>query len=182
MLPDIEEIKREAGEIAGRVGPEEREQLLIRCWMSHDARWYAAAAQSHGLEAANRLNKQAAHAEGIVEARRVLKQCGLPAPKTLTECLRAQETLARMLTPGLADYRLEIADDNSFSFSLDRCFAHENVVRAGVAEQYECGIFARVAGWWEAFDVDYEMSPEPAKCLKVQGKDCRYVFSLRDAG
>lgn len=179
MPPNIDEIRREAGAIAGTIGREDREQLLIRCWMSHDARWYMAVARSYGLEAANQLNRQAAHDEGVAEARRVLRATGQGSPQTLAECLRAQQVIAGLLTPGLADYQLDIIGDDTFSFSVDRCFAYENVTRARVAEQYECGIFARVAGWWDAFEVDYEMRPQPGRCLKVLGKDCRYVFSLQ---
>ena len=28
----------------------QREELLIKCWMSHDARWYMAVATEYGLE------------------------------------------------------------------------------------------------------------------------------------
>ena len=79
---------------------QQREELLLKCWMSHDARWYMAAAQEFGLEAANRLNQAAARAEGRVEARRALKAAGMELPRTRDEALEAQEVLADC-SPGI---------------------------------------------------------------------------------
>jgi hypothetical protein len=35
-----------------------QKDLLIKGWMSHDARWYMAVAEHLGIEAANRLNQR----------------------------------------------------------------------------------------------------------------------------
>jgi hypothetical protein len=50
--------------------------------------------------------------------------------------------------------------------------------RAGVAAQYECGIFARVLGWLDALGVAYELSPALGKCMKAQGQECVYTITV----
>jgi len=155
---------------------EDREALLLKCWMSHDARWYMAAAREFGLEAANRLNQEAARAEGRVEARRALKAVGMELPRTRDEALEAQEVLATLLTRDLVTYAVVPAGDDSFEFRVWRCFAYENVTAASIVEQYDCGIFSRVQGWWDAFGLQYELDPLPGRCLRAQQRECVYAF------
>ena len=68
---------------------------------------------------------------------------------------------------------------DGFEIRIRRCFAHENVERAGVAEVYECGIFARVRGWLDALGLSYEMTPPLGACPKAQGRECAYSFTIR---
>src|SRR5207249_11212655 len=42
--------RQRAEEILRRLAPVEREALLVKCWMSHDARWLMAAARECGME------------------------------------------------------------------------------------------------------------------------------------
>lgn len=168
-----------ADDIVARLSPVEREELLLKCWMSHDARWYMAVAQQFGLQAANKLNRAAAREEGKVEARRAMRALGLEQPASVRDCIVLQDVLAALLTRDLVEYDVEMVGDDALRFRVGRCFAHENVTRAGVADQYECGIFGRVAGWWDAFGLPYGLEPAPERCLKVQGRECAYTF--RDA-
>ncbi len=171
-------LKQKAGEALRRLSPGEREALLIKCWMSHDARWFVAVAQSFGLEAANRLNQVAAHEEGKAEARRIVRALGLPPVTTVDDYLLAQETLIGLLGPELLDYEVARTGADAFEIRVGRCFAHENVTRAGVIDQYECGIFARVTGWLEALGLEYAMTPPLGKCQKATGGECVYAFRL----
>jgi len=147
--------------------------------MSHDARWYTAAAQAFGIEAANRLNQTAAHAEGKAEAQRIVRALRLPPVASLEDYLLVQETLIGLLGPELLDYQVVPIAADAFQLRVQRCFAHENVARAGVAEGYECGILPRVTGWLEALGVEYEMTPSPGKCLKARGGECIYTFGFK---
>ena len=172
------QAKQEAQAILRGLTPEEREALLVKCWMSHDARWFMAVAQAFGLEAASRLNGIAAREEGKVEARRVLRAAGLGNPATIDDCLLAQQVLASLLTRDLVEYELVTLGDDALQFRVGSCFAHENVTRAGAIDQYDCGIFARVAGWWDAFGLPYELEPPLGRCLKAQGRECAYTFRI----
>lgn len=176
------ELRQRAQDLLRRLSPSEREALLIKCWMSHDARWFMAVAREYGMEVTNRLNRIAAHEIGKVEARRIVSALELPPVETLEDYLLAQEVLISLLGPELLDYRVIKVGDSAYQVHVRRCFAHDNAARAGVADDLECGIFARVTGWLEALGLAYETSPPLGKCLKARGQECVYTITLRQAG
>jgi hypothetical protein len=161
-----------------RLAPAEREALLIKCWMSHDARWFMAAAQTCGMAVTNRINQAAAREAGKVEAMRVARALQWPPVKTATDCLAAQAALIEFLGPDLMDYAVTSAEGDSLEIEVRRCFAYDNVVRAGVADQYECGIFARVDGWLDGLGVEHRMEPAPGPCLMASGQACRHTIRV----
>lgn len=171
-------LRERAGQALAGLSPEQREALLIKCWMSHDARWFAAVAMTCGMEAANRANKLAVREEGKVEARRIARALRLPPLRTIDDVLFLNETAISLLGPDLLDYDLVQTGANAFEYRIRACFAFDNVTKAGVAAKYECGIFPRVTGWLEAMGVEYEMDPPLGKCLKAAGRECAYRYSI----
>jgi hypothetical protein len=177
LQPDL---RRQAEkELRGLLTAAEREALLIKCWMSHDARWFTAVAAEFGLEVANRINKIAAHELGEAESKRLAAALQRPAIKELDDFLIFQEMAIALLGPDLLQYEISKIDDSAYQMPVSRCFAYENVCRAGVVDSYQCGILPRVTGWFEGLGIDYELDPVPAKCLKAQGKECTYTVTLR---
>jgi hypothetical protein len=172
------ELRQGADRILQRLSAWEREALLVKCWMSHDARWFMAVAQQYGLQAANHVNRIAAHEIGKVEAQRIGRALRLPPATTLDEYLLAQEVFINLLGPDLLDYVVERVGDHAYRTGVRRCFAYDNAVRAGIAEHFECGVFARVTGWLEGLGLSYEMSPALGKCLKAQGQECVHTITL----
>ena len=172
-------LRQQANDVLRRLPPAQREALLIKCWMSHDARWFMAVAGEYGMEAANRLNSVAAHEVGKAEARRIARALELPAARTVDDWLLTQEIILGLVGPDLVDYRVTKAGTNTFQIDVQRCFAYENAVRAGISDHYECGIFARITGWLDALGLGYEISPPLGKCLKAAGEECLYRFTLR---
>ena len=163
----------------GKLSSQQREELLIKCWMSHDARWFAAVAMNHGMPAANRANQAAVREEGKVEARRLARALGLGPVQNTADFLLAQEAMIGLLGPDLLDYNAVQTGDDGWRIEIKRCFAFDNVSRAGVADQYECGILPRVQGWLEGLALPYEMTLALGKCLQAQGQECAYAFTLK---
>jgi hypothetical protein len=174
-------LRRQAAALTRRLLPAEREALLVKCWMSHDARWFMAVAKECGLAVANRLNQSAARGVGQVEAQRIERALQLPPVQSLDDYLLRQEQLINLLGPELLDYDVSKVSADSGQMQVRRCFAHENAARAGILDQYECGIFARVAGWLDATGLPYELQPALGKCLKAQGHECVYSITVRPA-
>jgi len=171
-------LRQNANDALHRLSSSEREALLIKGWMSHDARWFMAVANEYGLQIANRLNQIAAHEIGKVEAQRIVRALQLPPITTLDDYLLAQEIFISLLGPDLLGYRVNTVSDHAFQTHVQRCFAYDNAVRAGIADQYECGIFARVTGWLDALGLAYETKPPLGRCLKAQGQECIYTIIL----
>jgi len=171
-------LRQRANDLWRQLALSEHKALLIKCWMSHDARWFMAVAQEYGLPVANQLNKIAAHEIGKVEAQRLVRALSLPTVTTLDDYLLAQEVFICLLGADLLDYGVVKVSDKAYQMQVQRCFAHENALRAGIAEQYECGIWARITGWLAALGLAYEINPSLGKCLRAQGQECIYTIAL----
>ena len=164
-----------------RLSFDTRKDLLIKDWMSHDARWYMAVVEHFGIEHANRLNQKVARELGRVEMRRFMKALDLSPSRNMEEYLNLKKAALSMFGSDLVDYEIKILNLQTYEMHLTRCFAHEHIVRAGIKDQYECGIFARLQGWIDAQRLEHELAPALGKCMKVLGEECRYSVKLRFA-
>jgi hypothetical protein len=155
-----------------------QKDLLVKGWMSHDARWFMAVTQHFGIDAANRLNQMVCRELGQMEMKRFMKTLALSQPKDLVEYLTFNKAAFALYGSGLAEYDIKALDHRSYEIHLKRCFAYENIVRAGIKDQYECGILARFQGWIDAQELKHELAPPLGKCMMVFGKECRYRITL----
>jgi hypothetical protein len=158
---------------------EMEKDLLIKGWMSHDARWFMAVAEHFGIDAANRLNQFVCREIGRVEMKRYMKTLALSPAKNLEEFLILGEAGLTLYGSGLAEYEIKVLDHQTYEMHLKRCFAYENIVRAGIKDQYECGILARIQGWIDAQGSNHELTPPLGKCMMASGKECRYRITIR---
>jgi hypothetical protein len=156
-----------------------QKDLLIKGWMSHDARWFMAVAQYFGIGHANRLNQMVTRELGRVEMKRLMGALNLSPSKEMDGYLNLMKAAFSLYGHGLAEYEIKILDHQSYEIYLKRCFAHENIVRAGIKDEYECGIFSRLQGWIDAQGLEHELVPPLGKCMKVLGKECSYKIRLQ---
>ena len=164
--------------MTNRLSFEMEKDLLIKGWMSHDARWFMAVAERFGIDAANRLNQLVCRELGRVEMKRYMKTLGLSPAKDLEEFLILGKAALTLYGSGLAEYEIKTLNHQTYEMHLKRCFAYENIVRAGIKDQYECGILARIQGWIDAQGLEHELAPPLGKCMMVLGKECRYSITL----
>ncbi|MDI7261844.1 MAG: DUF6125 family protein [Thermodesulfobacteriota bacterium] len=162
-----------------RLSFEMEKDLLIKGWMSHDARWFMAVAENFGIEAANQLNQIVARELGRVEMKRYMKTMNVLPPKDIDEHLNLKKSAISLYGPDLIEYEITVLDSQSYKMHLQRCFAHENIVKTGIKDQYECGIFARLEGWIDAQGLEHRLIPPLSQCMKVLGKECCYTVTLR---
>jgi hypothetical protein len=162
-----------------RLSSEIQKDLLIKGWMSHDARWFMAVAEYSGIEHANRLNQKIVRDVGRVEMKRFMKALNLSPSRNMEEYLNLKKAALSMFGRDLVDYDIKILDHQSYEMHLKRCFAHENILRAGIKDQYECGIFSRLQGWIDAQGLEHELTPALGKCMRVLGKECVYKITVR---
>ncbi len=158
---------------------EMEKELLVKGWMSHDARWFMAVAKHFGMDAANRLNQSVCREIGRVEMKRYMKTLSLLPSKDLEEYLNLKKAAISLYGPDLIEYEIKILDNQSYEMHIKRCFAYENIVRAGIEDRCECGIFARLQGWIDAQGLEHELVPPLGKCMMVSGKECRYTITIR---
>lgn len=162
---------------------EQRETLLLGAWYSHDARWFNAVAEEFGIEAANRLNRRAVHALALVEAHRLAKTLGLGPAPDLPAFLAFVDHIRDTYVPSsLSEMEVTVVDDRTYEVEVTKCFVAGNIVRAGIAESYECAVFDRLHGWHEAAGLPLS-EPFPAiRCPVAQGGRCRQLLRVAGAG
>jgi len=156
------------------LSPETQKDLLIKGWMSYDARWFMAVAEQFGIDHANRLNQKVARELGRVEMKRFMKALNLSPSRNMEEYLNLKNAALSMFGRDLVDYEIKTLDHQSYEMHLERCFAHENIVKAGIKDQYECGIFSKLQGWIDAQGLEHGLTPTLGKCMKILGKECTY--------
>ncbi len=162
-----------------RLSFEIQKDLLVKGWMSHDARWFMAVAEHYGIDAANRLNQIVARELGRVEMKRYMKTLGFSPPKDMDEYLNLKKAALSLYGRDLAEYEIRVLDTQSYTMHMKRCFAYENIVKAGIQDQYKCGIFARLQGWIDAQGLEHKLTPPLGRCMKVLERECCYTIRLR---
>jgi hypothetical protein len=108
-----------------------------------------------------------------------MKALNLSTPKNTEEYVDLMNAAISLYGPDLIEYEIKVLDHQSYEMQLKRCFAHENIVKAGIKDEYECGIFSRLQGWIDALGLEHELSPPLSRCMKVLGKECRYRITIR---
>lgn len=163
-----------------RLEVSEQKDLVRRCWYSHDGHWFASVAAELGIETANRLNRRALRAQGVTEARRLRKACGIEEIRGLRDFLRLFELLSSVLVPSPpTQVRVAVLGESSYEICVDRCFVHESVVRAGSPEAYQCAVFDRIAGWHDGAGLPLRDPPPDLPCAKAAGRECRRILTTR---
>lgn len=139
--------------------------LLLRNWMTHDAMWFLQAVQRLGIEQANALNRAAVRGMAGVEAKRLKKLLGLTAVDS-PDTLRAFfDAAIELVIPDFIEFTWAWGPGNrSVRFEITQCFARDGVTMLGVADDYECGIYERIYGWFDELGVPYEVTPNVVHC------------------
>lgn len=156
----------------------ELKELLVKCWMTHDAMWFYHCLQECGIEKTNKINRDAVKAVAAVEIRRLKKAVGVDQLSTFGAFWDFFQAAMATFTGDFMKYSFESKGMNRISAVWYRCFAYEGIKALGVIDRYECGIMARVEGWFDALGVKYEADPKITKCMMHSEERCyrEYTF------
>jgi hypothetical protein len=159
-------------------GAAERQRLLVRAWMTHDAMWFRAAVDELGIEAANRLNLRAVRDTAAVEARRVTALLGLDRVSSLAELERFLGAARDLLVGDLLEAAWTFEPPGTARIRVRDCFARRGVSRLGVLDRYQCGIYERIWGWLDALGIEHREEPAGRACTERDGA-CERVVTVR---
>ena len=159
-------------------------QLLVRCWMTHDAMWFANALQEHGIESANRLNLAAIRGMGPIEVARIRKALNTADIENSGQLRAFIEGAFELVGGDFMAFDWHWHEDGTASVDVQRCFAHDGIARLGAIAAYECGIYERIYTWFDALGVGYTASPPGRQCLLHHqgkcGRDFSFDFNRQD--
>lgn len=161
-----------------KMNPDQVKDYLLTNWMTHDALWYREAASRFGMSEASPMNLRICRSLGRIEFKRLLKATGSNPPKDMAHLKVLYEEALRILVPPFIEMDAEFQSDDAILFKTRTCFAHKGMTEAGLIDEYECGIFERIKGWFDAMKVDYRLSPDLSRCLKYRGQECHVMVSF----
>lgn len=156
---------------------EKRIEAILKCWMSHDARWQFFTFQELGIEKGNELNQRVSHEIGKIMMHRALNALEITHVTTIEELQAILEAVMELYYPSSNFlYHFEQKSDATLRAIMEYCSIYENVKKAGIADQYECGCVAVHSGWFEAMGIEGER--EMQECLKNSDKHCEFLFRV----
>jgi len=161
-----------------KMNPDQVKNYLLTNWMTHDALWYREAASRFGMSEASPMNLRVCRSLGTIEFKRLLKATGSNPPKDMAQLKVLHEEARRILVPPFIEMDVDFQSANSILFKTRTCFAHKGMTEAGLIDEYECGIFERIKGWFDAMEVDYTLSPDLSRCLKYRGQECQVTVAF----
>jgi hypothetical protein len=151
---------------------------LLTNWMTHDALWYREVASRFGMTEASSMNLRVCRSLGRIEFKRLLKGTDTNAPRDMAQLKELYEEANRILVPPFMETEVDFQRGDRILFRTQTCFAHKGMTEAGLIDEYECGIFERIKGWFDAMKVDYTLSPDLSRCLKFRGQECHVTIRL----
>ncbi len=154
------------------LGGNQLKEILIKNWMTHDAMWFYHCLRECGIEKTNQINKAAVRAMGIIEIRRIQKAVGLQEIATYEDVKSLLEAAWDVVKADFMKASFRLPSRNVLRGDLERCFAYEGMKRMGVIEQYRCGIFERIYGWFDGIGLEYSVSPEVEGCMMYSDGRC----------
>ncbi|MGE5370618.1 MAG: hypothetical protein ACM3QZ_01405 [Solirubrobacterales bacterium] len=155
---------------------DQEHELLVKCWMTHDAMWFYHCTQKLGIESANQLNLSAVRGTATFEALRIYKAFGRRDVKTFED---VKEYLTRGLSLFAADFmgfNLSFPAHNIFRWEVPNCFVFQGVNKLGLISQYQCGVIERCKTWLDTLGVKYALTPENQGCQKLKTNGCVWEF------
>jgi len=161
------------------ISKKELKEILIKGWMTHDAMWLLHCLRKTGIETTNKINKAASAGLGRIEAKRFKKLLGIDEIRTTDDLKKYVQLIFHVVKAEFMKFTYKFISDNEMQCEMHDCFAHDGIKRIGVIDQYQCGIFERVDGWFKGLGLKFEVTPQINGCLMHQGKKCirNYTFS-----
>ena len=158
----------------------ELRDLLVRNWMTHDAMWFAHTIQQCGIEKANLINRAAVKAMATIEAKRLKQVMQIERIENFEELQTFITVCFEIIRAPFMNFTITFPEKNLMRWEISNCFAHTGVSKLGVIDQYQCGIFDRMDGWFAALGISYSAQPQVDGCLMRQTGKCarEYRFEL----
>jgi hypothetical protein len=168
-----------------KMGVEPLKQLLLRGWMTHDAMWFKNALQRIGIELTNEINRAAVRDMAPIEVARVLKALRMDRVSTLDELETFLTGAMSLLSGDFMTFSWQWQPPDLLVARVSECFAHKGIERMGVIAEYECGIFERIYGWFDALGIGYDVVPNVSHCTLHHDGSCvreiRFSFDQHDS-
>jgi hypothetical protein len=160
------------------INKDQLRSILIKNWMTHDALWYGEVATKFGMSEASPMNLRVCRKLGQIEFGRLMKMVETPSPKNIEEYQELFEVGEQVFFPDFVSAQISYPGNDSQIFDFLDCFAYKGMKKLGLLPDYECGIFERIEGWFDAMELHYTRTPDLSRCLRLKGNKCRITVQF----
>ncbi|MFX1236561.1 MAG: DUF6125 family protein [Promethearchaeota archaeon] len=153
-------------------------ELLIKSHMTHDGMWFYHCQKKLGIKVTNKLNRAAIKSFAPIEIKRILDVFGLQKIDNI-------ESLKTLINAAFIVFKAEFMkvyhsfpNDSCLRVEVKECWAFNGIKRMGIIEEYECGVFDRIDGWFNALGLKYDCKPVVNGCMMHEQGRCyrNYIF------
>ena len=155
--------------------------VLNKNWMTHDAMWFSLTIESSGIEKANKINRKAARSMAMIEVKRMLRLLNTLKIADIQKLLDFLKNILSLFPDDILKGEYTIIGEDRLRFETKKCFAYEGMKKIGHIEKYECGIFERIEGWFDALQLKYKHTPPDELCVLHHMGSCikEYKFTFK---
>ena len=152
----------------------ELQELLVKCWMTHDGMWFYHCVQAFGIEKANQLNQAALRSLAVVEVGRITRALGIKKEgiKTHRELREVIDGMFGIVKGDFMDFAYSFPSEDLLHWKMNRCFAYEGMHRMGVSDRYQCGLLYRVKCWVDVLGIECSIDPPLDGCIMETRGSC----------
>lgn len=158
--------------------PKELKELLLKCWMTHDGMWFYHCQKECGMEKTNKINKSTIKSLAKIEIKRIQKAFDIGKINSFKELQNIVDKAFEVFKADFMGFTYNFPNKNQLQFEINKCFAYEGMKRIGVIDQYECGIFYRIESWFDALNINYEVTTQIEGCLMHTNVECHRDFTF----
>ena len=157
-------------------------ELLIKCWMTHDGMWFFHCLQECGIEKTNKINKAAVNSMSKIEIKRLQKIFDIGEIENFEDLKNIMDKAMKVFKADFMEFIHTFPEKNHMHCDMIKCWAYDGVKRIGVIDNYQCAIFSRIEGWFEALKIKYDVHPQLNGCLMHSNGKCfrDYNFSFNE--
>jgi hypothetical protein len=171
-------IGEQKGVIMTEVSRDQLKEILNKNWMTHDGMWFYHCLHECGIEKTNRINKAAVRSMALIEVKRVATLLKMDTVSDFGGFKALIDGLYGIVKADFMKFDYAFDSDNRFRMDMKQCFAYDGMKRIGAIEQYECGIFERVEGWFDGLDIRYGVTPAVKGCMMHTDGMCYREYRL----
>jgi Family of unknown function (DUF6125) len=157
----------------------ELKNLIVKNWMTHDAMWFFHCLKECGIEKTNKINRAAVRSMAMIEVKRIKKKFEVERIETFDQFKDFMEKAYGIVKADFMKFDYRFPSEDVCRFEMQECFAHDGIKRIGVIDEYQCGIFERIEGWFDGLGIHYDVTPKVDVCMMHTDGKCFRDFKLK---
>ena len=159
----------------------ELKEFLIKSWMTHDGMWFLHCLKECGIEKTNKINKAAVKSMAEIEIKRIQKIFEIGTIEKFEDLQDIMDRAMKVFKADFMEFTYTFPTKNHMHCEIKNCWAYEGIKGMGVIDQYECGVYTRIEGWFEALEIEFKVNSPINGCLMNHVGKCSrdFIFQLK---